>query len=164
MLAEPRFALTLTPLFELQLHIGYERTWHVENAPAGRRSAFPVDGGEFVGARLRGTVEPTGMDWVRWRGDGAMEIDMRTMLRTDDGALIAMSYTGMAVVGTDADSIAAAQNFDRSEEASRSVPFARTTPRFETGAPAYAWINRIVAVGKGRRNANGPHYSIFQVD
>lgn len=159
----PRYVPGLTPLLELRLRIGYERALHAD-APGGTRSAYPVEGGEFEGARLRGTVEPVGMDWVRWRSDGVMEIDMRTMLRTDDGALIALSYHGLAVVGDDPAALAAARDFDRSAASARTVAFARTSPRFETDAPEYAWLNRVQAVAKGRRDAEGPHYSVFEVD
>jgi hypothetical protein len=34
---------------------------------------------------------------------------------------------------------------------------------FETGAPKYDWINRIVAVGTGGRPAAGSVYSLFEV-
>jgi Protein of unknown function (DUF3237) len=34
---------------------------------------------------------------------------------------------------------------------------------FETAAPAYAWLNDIVAVGTGHREASGPVYSVFEL-
>jgi len=34
---------------------------------------------------------------------------------------------------------------------------------FETSAPKYDWINRIIAVGTGHRLADGLLYSIFEV-
>jgi hypothetical protein len=39
----------------------------------------------------------------------------------------------------------------------------RTNPLFETAAPKYDWINRVVAIGIGHRLAGGPIYSIFEV-
>ena len=39
----------------------------------------------------------------------------------------------------------------------------RITPVFETAAPKYDWINRVVAVGIGHRRADGPIYSVFEV-
>jgi Protein of unknown function (DUF3237) len=39
----------------------------------------------------------------------------------------------------------------------------RTTVRFETAHPAYASLNRLVAVASGDRRAAGPIYSIFEV-
>ena len=39
----------------------------------------------------------------------------------------------------------------------------RTTPQFETAAPRYDWINRVLAIGIGHRSADGVVYSIFEV-
>ncbi len=162
-MTEPRYTPTLVPLLELQLDIGYERTWHADGVDAPTRSAYPVDGGEFWGERVRGTVEAVGMDWVRWRADGAMEVDMRTMLRTHDDHLVALSYTGLVLVGDDPENARSARTYTRSAPTDAPVVFSRTTPRFETSSPEYAWLTRIVAVAKGTRNDRGPHYSIFEV-
>ena len=43
-----------------------------------------------------------------------------------------------------------------------SAPF-RMTPIFETAAPQYDWINRIIAVGAGHHLPDGPLYSLFEV-
>jgi hypothetical protein len=39
----------------------------------------------------------------------------------------------------------------------------RINPLFETAAPNYDWINRVVAVGIGHRRADGPIYNVFEV-
>jgi hypothetical protein len=52
---------------------------HLGATPAGGRSIFPVKGGSFKGDRLSGT----GADWVTWRSDGAMIIDVRLALQTE---------------------------------------------------------------------------------
>ena len=39
----------------------------------------------------------------------------------------------------------------------------RTTPRFTTGHPAYAFLNRLVAVATGDRRPEGPIYAIHEV-
>ena len=39
----------------------------------------------------------------------------------------------------------------------------RTTPRFETAHPAYAFLNRLVAVASGDRRAEGPIYTVHEV-
>jgi hypothetical protein len=36
-------------------------------------------------------------------------------------------------------------------------------PLFETAAPQYGWLNKVVAIGIGYRRAVGPIYSIFEV-
>ncbi len=39
----------------------------------------------------------------------------------------------------------------------------RSIVQFETAAPQYDWLNRVVAVGVGHRRADGPVYSVFEV-
>ena len=41
--------------------------------------------------------------------------------------------------------------------------FLRITPSFETAEPRYDWLNRIVAVGVGRRLPKAVHYDIFEI-
>jgi hypothetical protein len=41
--------------------------------------------------------------------------------------------------------------------------YLRTAPFFETGAPAYAWLNTIVAIGVGERLPNGARYEVFEI-
>lgn len=151
-------ALTSTPLFVLKLNVGYARAVHLGDTPGGGRSIFPVDGGSFEGARLRGTVGP-GADWVTWRSDGAMIIDVRLSLKTADGAAIGMSYVGLA----HADAETMARFRSRALLGAEEV-YVRTTPRFETSDPRYAWLNSLVAVAKGMRTEEGPLYHVFAID
>ena len=39
----------------------------------------------------------------------------------------------------------------------------RTAIAFETAAPRYDWLNRIIAIGTGSRPPEGPIYDIFEV-
>lgn len=150
-------------ILRLQLDVGYERAWHTaDGSPDGVHSAYPFDGGEFAGPHLRGTVEPVGQDWPRWRTDGAMLIDARAMLRTDDDALISLAYTGLAV--PPAGGAEAAKHFDRGAGSIGATPYARTHVRFATGDERYRWLNDVVAIGKGMRTPRGPLYSIYGMD
>jgi hypothetical protein len=36
-------------------------------------------------------------------------------------------------------------------------------PQFETSSDKYGWINRLVAVATGQREASGPTYTIYEV-
>ena len=68
----------------------------VGNTPAGTRRVFPVAGGAFKGDRLRGSILPVaGSDLLLTRPDGSSQQDVRMVLRTDDGALILMTYRGV---------------------------------------------------------------------
>src|SRR5262249_3598600 len=72
----------------------YETTMPLEPAqdlgvgPNGHRRIFIVNGGHFVGPRLRGIVLPGGGDWTLIGPDGLARLDVRITLRTDDDALI----------------------------------------------------------------------------
>ena len=145
-------------LFALHLDIGYGRVQTIGATTAGRRIVAPVDAGRFAGERLSGTVLPGGADWVVFRSDGAMLIDVRLTLKTDDNALILMFYRGIAHGAPDV-----MAKFNRREVVPVDAVYARTTPRFETSAPQYDWLNRIVAVSKGCRTAAGPMYNVFEI-
>lgn len=149
--------LAWEPLFVMRLDVAYDRAQQIGGE--ARRGIFPVDGGSFEGLRLRGRVLGGGADWVSWRGDGTMIIDVRTSLETDDGALIAMRYEGLARPT----SAEAAEKFARREPGQYEDMYIHTTPRFETAHPDYSWLNGVVAVSNGARTAAGPVYHVFAI-
>jgi hypothetical protein len=51
----------------------------------------------------------------------------------------------------------------RGETVDPATYYFRTTPRFETAHPPYAFLNRLVAVASGDRRAEGPIYTIHEV-
>src|SRR5260221_13492729 len=114
-------------------------TEEIGSTPNGKLSIFPVTGGSFEGERLRGQVLASGGDWVTARADGTYELDLRVTLETDDGALIHMTFTGVR------------------DDANH---YFRTLPRFETAAPQYAFLNRLLAVGIGQISPEGPVHAI----
>ena len=81
------------PLFEIDLTVAAPQL--VGATPAGDRRIFLVTGGRFEGDRLRGTVLDGGADWILVRPDDAFQLDVRLTLKTDDDALIGMTYRGL---------------------------------------------------------------------
>ena len=143
-------------LFTLTLEVAGMQP--VGATPAGDRRVGLVAGGRFQGARLSGTVLPGGADWIMLRPDGATTLDVRLVLQTDDGAAIGMTYRGMRHGPPEImDRVA------RGEAVPPGSYYFRTVVAFETGAPRYAWLNRIVAVGTGERPPSGPVYDVFEV-
>ena len=57
----------------------------------------------------------------------------------------------------------AARSVARGERVDPSTYYFRTTPRFETGHPKYAFLNRLLAVSSGDRRAEGPIYTIDEI-
>ena len=127
--------------------------------PAGRRRVFPVSGGDFKGERVRGTVLPIiGSDLLLTHPDGSSNQDVRLLLKSDDGALILMTYRGVRHASPDVDA-----RLTRGEIVAGSEYYLRTTPFFETSSDKYSWLNQIVTVGVGERKANAVVYEIFEI-
>jgi hypothetical protein len=144
-------------LMVLQVEVG--RPVEIGASPHGTRRTVPLTGGHFEGPRLRGTVLPgSSADWLLLRPDGVLELDFRATLRTDDGALISMRSFGLRHGPPDV--IAA---IGRGETVDPASYYFRTTPRFETAHPNYAFLNRLVAVSSGDRRAEGPIYTVHEV-
>ncbi len=125
--------------------------------PLGTRTIAPITSGHFEGERLRGKVLGGG-DWTLLRPDGVLELDLRITLETDDGALIYMASFGFRHGPPEVLAALA-----RGEVVDPSTYYFRTTPRFETAAPKYAFLNRLLAVATGDRRADGPIYGIDEI-
>jgi Protein of unknown function (DUF3237) len=126
--------------------------------PHGTRVTAPIASGDFEGPRLRGKVLPGGGDWTLLRADGVLELDLRLTLETDDGALIHMSSFGLR---HGPPGVIAA--LGRGERVDPSAYYFRTTLRFETAHPRYAFLNQLLAVSTGDRRAEGPMYTIHEI-
>ena len=144
------------PLFVMRLDV--RPVFRVGPTPNATRRISVVPGGSFEGERLSGAVMEGGADWQALRDDGSTTLDVRLVLKTSDDALIAMSYRGIRHGPSEV-----IARLEAGEVADPSTYYFRTTPTFETAAPAYDWLNRIVAVAVGTRRADGPVYSVFEV-
>src|SRR5215467_13362125 len=127
-------------------------------APLGTRVIAPIAGGSFEGPQLRGKVLPGGGDWTLLRPDGVLELDLRITLEADDGALIYMTSFGLRHGPPEVLAALA-----RGESVDPSKYYFRTALRFETSAPKYAFLNRLIAISSGDRRASGPIYTIDEV-
>jgi hypothetical protein len=144
------------PLFVMRLNV--RKMLNVGTTPGGVRRIGVVPGGSFEGDRLSGEVLDGGSDWQAVRDDGATTLDVRLVLKTADDALIGMTYRGVRHGPPEVlDKIAKGEVVDPTSY------YFRISGLFEAAAPKYDWINRIVAVGIGHREASGPIYSVFEV-
>ncbi|KMS52009.1 hypothetical protein V474_02870 [Novosphingobium barchaimii LL02] len=104
----------------------------VGTGPAGNRSVGGIASATVTGERLNAVLAgPAAADWLV-RAGAIGVIDARLTLRTDDDALIYMTYGG---------------RLDMSDPSNGIKAY--TAPVFETGDPRYAWLNTVQAVGKG---------------
>lgn len=143
-------------LFSLSLKIS--ETQSLGKTPLGDRRVAVVDGGTFEGSRLRGTVLIGGSDWLLGRTDGALQLDVRLTLKTDDGELIGMTYRGVRH-----GPIEVIERLNRGDTVDASEYYFRTAAFFETSSAKYGWLNRIVAVAMGHRPHAGLLYDVFEV-
>ena len=129
----------------------------VGRTPNGFRRIGVVTGGLFEGERLSGEVV-SGNDWQHVRSDDCTKLDVRLLLKTMDDALIVMTYQCLR-----AGSAEILAKLDHGEPIDPASYYFRFTALFETSAPAYDWLNRIVAIGIGDRLADGPLYNVFEI-
>ncbi len=132
-------------------------------SPWRNRRIGYVTGGSFAGPRLKGDILPGGGNWSdsgeTAQGHALGTFDARCIWRTDDGAMIYVTYTGRTVVP--ADVALEFRDPARCEGVDPSRYSIRIAPVFETDAPRYGWMNEILAVGCGRKTAQGVRHSIF---
>ncbi len=144
------------PLFVMKLAV--RPLVQVGATPGVNRRIGIVFGGSFEGERLAGEVMDGGSDWLSVRSDGATELDVRLSLKTNDGAIVAVTYRGLRHGPADV-----IQRMERGEPVDPADYYFRTMVRFETAAPQYDWLNRILAIGVGLRRLDGPVYSLFEL-
>ncbi len=143
-----------TLLFELRIDARLEAAFA---SPLGQRRVVAIDGGSYQGPRLKGIVAPGGSDWLTTRPDGVREIDVKVLLREDDGEVIAMSYRGYRTASPE---VLAAEMAGRAADPADFVY--RTAHLFEASGRC-AWLNDVVGAGVGTRGPQGLVYRVYQL-
>jgi hypothetical protein len=144
------------PLFVMRLDV--KPIVVVGETPGPYRRVGIVPSGAFVGERLSGAVLDGGSDWQTVRHDASTTLDVRLLLRTDDGVHITMAYKGVRHGPADV-----IERLEKGEEVDPASYYFRIGPTFEAPVGKYAWLNGIIAVGIGHRFSYGPVYSVFEV-
>lgn len=148
--------LRLQPLFIF--HIEVKPPSIIGATPGHDRRIGEIAGGRFEGERMRGRILSGGSDWQSLRNDATTTLNVRLVLETDDGALIAMTYLGMRHGPKEV-----MDRLARGESVSPSEYYMRATPYYETASEKYGWLNRLVSVAYGHRMAGGAIYQVFEV-
>jgi hypothetical protein len=149
---EPSLQLLYTSLVEV------DPPMLIGTAPYGQRRIIPIIGGTFAGPRLSGRILPGGADWQVIRADGIAELEARYTLETEDGALIYVLNRGIRCGSKEVmDRLAGGDRVHPSEY------YFRTSPLFETGAPKYQWLHRLVAVAAGERLPGEVLITVYEV-
>jgi hypothetical protein len=133
-------------------------------SPFRNRRVGYVTGGRFEGSRLSGDILPGGGNWPEGgvAADGAAlgTFDARSVWKTDDGALIYVTYTGRSVIPPD---VGAAFRDPAQPEVDPARYSIRIALVFETGDPRYDWLNGVLAVGCGERETGGIRHYIYAI-
>jgi hypothetical protein len=139
-------------------NVDWRQVVDVGATPHGIRQIVYIKGGKFEGRKLRGVVLPGGGDWFIRRADQMVELDVRCVLRTDDGHLIYCCLSGINEMSSEvAIKAITGQYVDSSKY------YFRITAATETGSEKYAWLNRVVAVGVGKLIPAGVEYELYTV-
>ncbi len=124
----------------------------------GIKVNFYALGGEMTGPKLNGKCRAVGGDWLTLRTDGVAILDVRTTLETNDGALIAINYTGVGDLGPDGHKL-----FLEGKLPPRLT--LQVVPRCLTAHPDYLWLNRLQCLGIEEVNMEKSYvsYDIYAV-
>ena len=136
----PPDSLPVEHLFTLSADVS--RVGTIPDGPSGTRVVVECTAGRIDGPRLRGDVVAPSGDWVRLGADGSLRLDVRMLLRTDDGADILMTYGGV------------------SNDGGATI---RAAPSFETGDERYAWLNALQAVATGESGGGRVTYEVYRL-
>jgi hypothetical protein len=145
----------LTPLFTGRAELEPIRRFGM--TPYGERRVIGIRGGSVSG-RLNGKIIPGGADWQIIRADGAADIKARYTIESDDGALVLVSSEGLRHGPPDV-----MEKLGRGENVDPALYYFRTVMRFETAAPGLSWLNRILALARGAREADAVRLEVFEV-
>lgn len=138
---EPRTSLPVEHLFTITAQTLPPTV--IQGGPQGSRVIVGVTGGTFAGPKLKGTLQESGGgDYVTMRADGSLKLDVRLVLKTEDGAAILMTYHGVGVQKDGALTL-------------------RTAPQFETGDARYTWLNNVQAVATGSVGQGSVTYEVY---
>lgn len=134
----------LLPMMRIHCELG--ALVSLGEVPAGERRYVPLGTGRVKGPELEGELLAGGVDWQWRRADGVLEISAHYVIRAGDGGLIEVSSDGLRHGSAEVMAALA-----RGELPPRESYFFRTLMRFRTGAPAWAHLNRVMAIASGER-------------
>jgi len=149
--------LTAQPIFTIQAEL--EAILSLGRTPMGERRIIGILGGTVRGPKLNGRVLPGGADWQIIRADGAADIQARYTIETDSGARILVNSDGLRHGPPDV-----LEKLARGDSVDPALYYFRTVMRFETSAPEVDWMNRILALARGQREARAVRLDVYEVE
>jgi len=145
------------PIFTIRADL--EAVTSLGRTPYGERRVVGILGGTVQGAKLSGRILPGGADWQIIRSDGAADIKARYTIKTDAGALVMVTSEGLRHGPPEV-----IERLARGDNVDPALYYFRTVMRFETSDPAVDWLNRILALARGQREARVVRLDVYEVE
>ncbi len=114
--------------------------------------------GTVDGARLAGRILPGGADWQIIRSDGCADISARYTIEAENGGRVLVASDGLRHGPPDV-----IARLARGEAVDPAFYDFRTAMRFETADASLDWLNRIIGLARGRRDADAVHLDVYEV-
>jgi hypothetical protein len=145
LIANTMNAQKLESEFLYKITLSLDKPIDTGKSPFGTRIGYPIKGGTFEGPKMKGKVLAIGEDWLLKVDETTNKLDVRLVLETEDGQLIACTYPG--IVHTNED----------------KTNYWRITPTFQTSSKNYEWLNYVIAVGKGSFQDGSVSYEVYAI-
>ena len=149
--------LSLEPIFTIRATL--DPIMNLGRTPLGERRIIGIRGGTVEGGKFTGRVLPGGADWQVVRADGAADIRARYTIESEAGGRVLVDSVGLRHGPPDV-----LDRLTRGEKVDPALYYFRTAMRFETGEPSLDWLNRILAVARGEREALAVKLDVYEVE
>lgn len=136
--------MELIPLGTLTAHTG--KSWRITDGPLGTRSVSELPRVVWDGDRVRARSHWANGTYRSTPHTG--EVQVRTMLEADDGALIYLDYVGRFLP----------------RGLAGGSGHVMMTGRIETADERYRWLNTTQVVGKGTLSEDRMTYEVFALE
>lgn len=136
----------LKSTFLYTIEIGVDSVLNIGKTPLGSRKIFNALGGNFKGPKLSGKVLASGGDFALQLDSSTLKLEVRLVLRTDDGELIYNTYTGYIY-----------DNLD-------GTIYWKVSFLYETSSKKYDWLNHCIAIGLGRSVPGKAIYDVYAIE
>jgi hypothetical protein len=143
-------------LFRIEAHVAAP----IEGGTTGgvARRMIPIIGGRVNGPAFSGEVMPGGADWQTIRADGATEVHAHYLIRASSGAMVEVDNPGIRRGPAEV-----MKRLRAGEDVDPSLYYFRSTPRFSTSAPEYAFLMDVVCICSGVRRRDAAILDVFSV-
>jgi hypothetical protein len=144
------------PIFTI--HAELAAIMNLGATPYGERRIIDIVGGVVRGPKFNGRVLSGGADWQIIRADGVADIQARYTLESDTGSRVLVSSEGLRHGPKEV-----LEALAKGDKVDPSLYYFRTVMRFETSGADTDWLNRILAIAYGQREARAVRLDVYEV-